>query len=430
MRKQAQYYEPMEVVTDSAEDESTFFLTIYILMGYDMGQTRNRRIKMLLIISMVLHAMSLVATIASWKGGCLFFTNACFEAHDQPGNVKSFMYSFYRPTLAGDLSVMGDLQRPYGFIGELERSYGDTCVDGSRRPQLLKLEASFENKTHARYDDMFTLTAVPTVVSFYGMEQVNGYMYLAWMFSISFFFQAVSLYQANHDNDNYFETPCAWRWLEYALTSPMAIVLVASALMERDVNTLTLLSVAQAASVQFGFAVEYAIADFDERSTAKAIDFQEVTAQPVDKCPQTWPHQRNRLWWYSYLASGALHVTIWHLLIAHFINTSTDTDCLQSVEAREQTGAWRGAMIAVLAGQCICFSVFALVPLYQARAVGILRWKRHGLDGRYQTEEEQVRAVMRKGFEYYTILSVTAKVMLGVTYIAFVRLFPFHTVVS
>jgi hypothetical protein len=118
------------------------------------------------------------------------------------------------------------------------------------------------------------------------------------------------------------------------------------------------------------------------------------------------------------------------LLIAHFINTSSDTDCLQSVEAREQTTAWRGAMIAVLAGQCVCFSVFALVPLYQARAVGILRFKHHGLDARYHSQEEQVRAVMRRGFEYYTILSVTAKVMLGATYIAFVRLFPFHTVVS
>jgi hypothetical protein len=48
----------------------------------------------------------------------------------------------------------------------------------------------------------------------------------------------------------------------------------------------------------------------------------------------------------------------------------------------------------------------------------------------YQSKEEQVRAVMRKGFEHYTILSVTAKVMLGATYIAFVRLFPFYTVVS
>ena len=37
---------------------------------------------------------------------------------------------------------------------------------------------------------------------------------------------------------------------------------------------------------------------------------------------------------------------------------------------------------------------------------------------------------MRKGFEYYTILSVTAKVTLGATYIAFVRLFPFYTLVS
>ena len=428
--RRAQYYEPVQAVTDAAEDENTIFLTIYILMGYDMGQKRNGRIKMLLIVSLVLHAMSLVATIASWKGGCVFFTNACFEAHDRPGAVKSFLYSFYRPTLAGDLSNTGDFDRPYGFIDKLEMSYGDTCVDGSRRPPLLKLQASFANKTHPRYDDMFTLTSVPTVVSFFGLDEVNGYVYLASMFSISFFFQLVSLYQANHDNDNFFETPCSWRWLEYALTSPMAVVLVASALMERDVNTLTLLSVAQAACVQFGFAVEYAIADFDERSATKAIDFHEVTAQPVDKCPDSWPRQSNRLWFFSFFASGALHTTVWHVLIAHFVNTSIDTDCLQSVQAREQTQTWRSAMTAVLVGQCFCFTIFALVPLYQAHAVGILRFKRKGLDCRYHSQEEQVRAVMRKGFEYYTILSVTAKVTLGVTYIAFVRLFPFYTVVS
>ena len=426
--RQAQYYEPVQDVADDTEDENTIFLTIYILMGYDMGQTRNRRIKMLLVISLLLHAISLIATIVSWKGGCLFFTNACFEAHDRPGAVKSFLYSFYRPTLAGDFSTAAT-QAP-GFISGLEAAYGDTCVDGSRRPALLKVGASFENETRPRHDDMFTLTWMPSVFTFFGMQEANGYVYLAWMFTISFFFQLVCLYQANHDNDNFFETPCSWRWLEYALTSPMAIVLVASALMERDVNTVTMLSVAQAACVQFGFAVEYAIADFDERTRTKAIDFQEVTAQPVDKCPDTWPRQPNRLWFFSYFASGALHVTIWHVLIAHFVNTSIDTDCLQSVEAREQTSAWRGAMIAVLAGQCLCFTVFALVPLYQARAVGILRWKRKGLDARYETQEEQVRAVMRKGFEYYTILSITAKVTLCATYIAFVRLFPFSTVVS
>jgi hypothetical protein len=430
MRKGQQYYEPVQAVIEYTEDENSFFLTIYILMGYDMGQPKNKRIKMLLTISLILHAISLVATVVSWQGGCLLFTNACFEAHDRPGAVKSFLYSFYRPTFAGDVNVMGGLTRPLGFIGELQRSYGDTCVDGSRRPRLMKLQASFENKTYPEYKDTFTLTTVATVFSFFGMEQANGYIYLAALFAISFFFQLVSLYQANHDNDNFFETPCSWRWLEYAFTSPMAVVLVASSLMQRDVNTVTLLSVAQAACVQFGFAVEYAIADFDERSTTKAIDFQEVTALPVDKCPHTWPRQSNRLWWFSYLASGALHVTIWHVLIAHFINTSIDTDCLQSASARADTGSWRTAMIAVLAGQCFFFSIFALIPLYQAYAVGILRFRRKGLNACYASQEEQVRHVMRKGFEYYTILSVTAKVTLGFTYIAFVRLFPFYSVLS
>jgi hypothetical protein len=274
-------------------------------MGYDMGQARNRRIRMLLILSLVLHVACLVATIVSWQGGCLFFTNACFEAHDRPGAVKSFLYSFYRPTMAGDVRVSSSWYAS-GFVHGLETAYDDTCVDGSRRPPLLKLQVSFENKTHPLYEDTFTLTTVPTVVSFYGRQEANDYVYLTSMFSISFFFQLVSLYQTNHNNDNFFETPCSWRWLEYALTSPMTVVLVASALMERDVNTLTLFSVAQAVCVQFGFAVEYAVADFDEKASTKAIDFQEVTAQPVDKVPQTWPHQRNRLWWYSYLDSGAL----------------------------------------------------------------------------------------------------------------------------
>jgi hypothetical protein len=199
--------------------------------------------------------------------------------------------------------------------------------------------------------------------------------------------------------------------------------------MQRDVNTLTLLSVAQAACVQFGFAVEYAIADFDSsQADSKAIDFQEATALPVDKCPQTWPHQRNRLWWFSFLAAGALHVTIWHMLISHFVNTSADTDCLQSPAAREESNAWRNAMIVVLVGQCVSFTLFAIVPVYQAFQVGILPWK----SNKYAdlTQEQNVRRVMRKGFEFYTILSCTAKFTLGVTYIAFVRMFPFYTVSS
>ena len=115
MRK-AQYYEPVQAVVTYTEDENSFFLTIYILMGYEMGQARNRRIKMLLVISLLLHAMSLVATIVNWKGGCLFFTNACFEAHDRPHAVKSFLYSFYRPTITGDRSRTYN-SAPSSFIG-------------------------------------------------------------------------------------------------------------------------------------------------------------------------------------------------------------------------------------------------------------------------------------------------------------------------
>jgi hypothetical protein len=422
MQRSKQQYDYVAVI---AQDESSFFSVVLVLAGYDIGQPANRRIKMLLNISLLLHAVSLIATVVSWKGGCLLFTNACFDAHDRPQATKSFLYSFYRPTITGDRSH-GYNPSTTSFTHVLEDAYSDTCVDGTRPPHLLKLRAAFENTTRPLHDDVFTLTWVPTVVSFFGMDVANGYVYLSVMFGISFIFQLVSLYQATNNNNNFFETPCSWRWLEYALTSPMAVILVASALMVRDVNTITLLSVAQAACVQFGFAVEYALSDFDNtRTDPKAIDFQEVTALPVDKCPQSWPHQRNRLWWFSFLASGALHVTIWHMLISYFINTSTDTDCLQSQEAREQSDDWRNAMIVVLAGQCFSFTVFAIVPIYQAFQVGILPWKSDKYA--HLTPEENTRRVMRKGFEYYTILSCSSKFILGVTYIAFVRMFPFYT---
>ena len=113
------------------------------------------------------------------------------------------------------------------------------------------------------------------------------------------------------------------------------------------------------------------------------------------------------------------------MLISHFINTSNDTDCLQSEDAREQSDDWRNAMIVVLAGQCFSFTLFAIVPIYQAFQVGILPWRSDKYA--HLSQEENTRRVMRKGFEFYTILSCTSKFILGVTYIAFVRLFPFYT---
>jgi hypothetical protein len=64
-----------------------------------------------------------------------------------------------------------------------------------------------------------------------------------------------------------------------------------------------------------------------------------------------------------------------NLVSLYNVNTTQDTDCLQSVEAREQTSSWRSAMLAVLFGQYFSFRTFAIVPLFQAYAVGILRWK-------------------------------------------------------
>ena len=62
-------------------------------------------------------------------------------------------------------------------------------------------------------------------------------------------------------------------------------------------------------------------------------------------------------------------------------------------------------------GQCILFTLFAVVPVVQQS----------------QTNAKSTSAIFLDGSMAYAVLSVAAKTLLGATYIAFVVLFPFKT---
>ena len=117
---------------------------------------------------------------------------------------------------------------------------------------------------------------------------------LTVMFAVSFLLQAICLYFCYEENPlQLLRQPCILRWLEYAFTSLLQIVLIASSVLIRDVHTVALLFAAQLVCVLLGFVIESANAEdavHAETHTA-AIGFQEERNPPdapQKKAPQTW----------------------------------------------------------------------------------------------------------------------------------------------
>jgi len=279
---------------------------------------------------------------------------------------------------------------------------------------------------------------MPERHTFFGMSHVNGYLILAVVLAISFLFQLGFLYFCSQDNPlQKFRQPCIWRWLEYALTSPLQVVLIASWVLIRDVYTVTLLLAAQLACVLLGFAVEAANANGTEDFTpgpVNPVDFvgtdAENGSQVTDPASvpliqetedQTKERHKSRqknarksfgLWLACFLAAGILHAAVWYILITQLSNVVHETDC-QDSPTDSDADAWKTPVSAVVYSQLILFSLFGLVPLLQEIAFfrGTLT----------------VSDVFLYGSIAYAVLSVLAKVVLAATYIAFVILFPFKT---
>jgi len=256
---------------------------------------------------------------------------------------------------------------------------------------------------------------------------------------ISFLFQLSFLYFCYQENPlQKFRQPCILRWLEYALTSPLQVVLIASWVLIRDVYTVTLLLAAQLVCVLLGFAVEAANATGTEEITTgpvKPVGFvgpdselaNLITPPPEEKpTPQETKEQKQErrmhrqqnarksfgLWLACFLAAGILHAAVWYILITQLSNVVHETDCQES-PADSDADAWKAPVSIVVYGQLILFSLFGLVPLLQE--VAFFRGTSAAGD------------VFLYGSVAYAILSVFAKVALAATYIAFVKLFPFST---
>jgi hypothetical protein len=306
------------------------------------------------------------------------------------------------------------------FIDELTMAYSKTCPEKASPPgNLLILQTS--PQANLGLNDVIQ-TWMPVRYDSLIFSEINGWFILTLVFIISFAYQ---IYFERHTRKkkptsdlydlSYFERPCFARWMEYALTSPLQILLIASSVMIRDVYTVILLVTAQFVCVLLGFAVECAMA-MREHNTIQyrivAFKPRDSEAAEVQKSEPLSSIPYTLLWCVCFITSALLHVIVWYILVDQLSNVEQETECQKGPRD------WVTPLKIVIYGQLILFTLFALVPTLQKFRIW---WYCNSIDDNFFNE------TFLTGSVAYAILSVTAKVFLGASYIAFVVLFPFET---
>lgn len=362
----------------------------------------------------------------------MLIVTAVFAYNHNVESQDSYMYSYYKADL-----VSGSKTK--NTVGILNNAYRDRCVAPVDKQDNNLLALRMNVTTNSLVTNTIALTWAPRRASFIHYDAVNGYGILALIFGLTAFFETISFYslpvdtEKHHDFTKY---PCAWRWMEYSITAPLMILLIGSALMIRDVYTLYMLMLAQVAICQFGFAVEFAIGNKhkdepkDSIKLSELVGFIDFTEGIND---DGLPNLTNRLFWFSFSPSMTLHIGIWVVLFGSFLNQENLSCNTTDLKANDN---WKTALLMVIAIQAFGFSCFAFIPIVQAIKVKIIGYK-SGLLCCFlpmcvvkqdeKVSQELCEETLQMGFSTYTIINAIVKVILGITYISFVRMFPFST---
>jgi len=145
--------------------------------------------------------------------------------------------------------------------------------------------------------------------------------------------------------------PDVWRWVEYALTSPLQIVLISCAFNARENNFLLMLAGLQMALVLFGYTIETALQEIIYlRMGSKESKSTSTTQATIN--------------FMVYLtATYILHFIIWSILFEKFSISSTSvSDCEYNASKFEPPPA----VIIILVSQFITFTLFGVVITAQA----------------------------------------------------------------
>jgi hypothetical protein len=363
-------------------------------------------------LSAVLHGVCLALTCYSW----LYTTDR-----------KNAIYDLYRPAVVGNIQPQNSTNNR-SFVDVTRTQLNETCPGSKLTLLSMQAQMKLPNKD---IEDIFTSTWVSTKANILGGIHIDGYGLLFGIFFVSFISQIKVLYEDKAQNHAFFRRPCAARWFEYALTSPLMVTIIATCLLIRDINTVVLLSAAQGALVQFGYAMECAfmMIDIEDEydgcgAEVDMISFKAIV--PNAKLEgERFPRMAQQLWYWSFMPSTILHLAIWLILVGTWIESNSKPCWSESSKAPE----W---LVAILFGQLALFSTFILVSIGQANDLCMLPWQRnlhcmYEIDGDSSMRSLVVQRSFTKAFGRYALLSAAAKVMLGATYLLYVRSFPFYT---
>jgi len=207
----------------------------------------------------------------------------------------------------------------------------------------------------ARYDKI--LYKGTTVTNHAG--SYNPLYLLIWIFIVSIVFQGARVYlyvaKGNRGTNNAqggkqyrpYAGPDFWRWVEYALTAPLQIVIIASSFMMDDKAVLLLLGGLQGGLMLLGYNIEMLIRKVHKHMRKPLARKRNYKGKLI----------------YLLLSAWGLHSIVWFVLFERFFRQK------DNINACGLTEDMPPAVTLIVYGEFVLFSLFGLVQTVQTLVV-------------------------------------------------------------
>jgi len=245
---------------------------------------------------------------------------------------------------------------------------------------------------------MYGMSAIP--VTTIKHTAIDLWLLIFVMIGVTLGFQ----FYRSHDGYNP-KGPSVGRWFEYALTSPLMLIVVALSFHIREQSTLYCLGALQILLVAVGFSIEREIQLFfnKEESKEKSI-------------------VKQRGFQLLYAASLLAHACIWYTIIARWLRESQAVDDCTFENVRkfsnetkheQQYKQMNGIIQALVFSQCALFSLYAFMPYVTCTLLS-----------KCERDMVSLEEAWRKSARNYSCLSVFCKSVLIIIFIVYASKVP------
>jgi hypothetical protein len=253
---------------------------------------------------------------------------------------------------------------------------------------------------------MYGLNAFPVVTLVH--QEINLWLLVIPVIAVTFCFQ---VYRSTSSYNP--KGPSAGRWVEYAVTSPLMVILVALSFHIREQSTLLCLAGLQALLVSIGFGIEREIQLFFDQlffDRYSSVAWRQIFNRPGFRL--------------MYAASWFAHACIWITIWARSrrenaaVNSCTFENVRRLTEDRSGEDSFdqmEALLNAILGSQFAFFTVYGVLPLNTCRL----------LDRFYDPDDpNSLDKAWRRSAKYYSVMSVVVKTLLICLFIAYARQVP------